>query len=45
MNKINTIAIDLAKIVFQICILSPDQKILKNKQVSRTQLPLILAKQ
>ena len=45
MNKINTIAIDLAKNVFQICILSPDQKILKNKQVSRAQLPLILAKQ
>ena len=34
MNKINTIAIDLAKNVFQICILSPDQKVLKNKQVS-----------
>ncbi|KZM42503.1 transposase [Marinomonas sp. SBI22] len=45
MNKINTIAIDLAKNVFQICILSPDQKVLKNKQVSRAQLPLILAKQ
>ncbi|KJZ07321.1 transposase [Marinomonas sp. S3726] len=45
MNKINTIAIDLAKNVFQICILSPDHKVIKNKQVSRAQLPTTLMKQ
>lgn len=45
MNKINTIAIDLAKNVFQVCILSPDRTVIQNKQISRTKLPSLLANQ
>ncbi|WCN10080.1 hypothetical protein [Marinomonas mediterranea] len=29
MNKFNTIAIDLAKNVFQVCILSPDRTVIQ----------------
>lgn len=43
MNHLNTIAIDLAKNVFQVCILSPDRTVIHNKQVSRAKLPRLLA--
>ena len=45
MNKFNTIAIDLAKNVFQVCIVSPDHTIIQNKKVSRANLPSLLANQ
>ncbi len=45
MNKFNTIAIDLAKNVFQVCILSPDRTVIQNKQVSRAKLSNLLANQ
>ena len=45
MNKFNTIAIDLAKNVFQVCILSPDRTVIQNKQVTRAKLPRLLANQ
>jgi transposase len=45
MTKFNTIAIDLAKNVFQVCILTPDRKVIKNRQVSRSQLPEIIVNQ
>ncbi|MEI8632430.1 hypothetical protein P4S72_11270 [Vibrio sp. PP-XX7] len=45
MNKFNTIATDLSKNVFQVCILSPERAVLQNKQVSRSKLPVLLANQ
>jgi transposase len=45
MNKLSTISIDLAKNVFQLCILSPERKVLLNKQVSRRQLAALMANQ
>lgn len=45
MNQSNTIAIDLAKNVFQICVLSSSNKILKEKRLSRAKLPEFMAKQ
>ena len=42
MSKHNTIAIDLAKNVFQVCICTPDMKVKSNKKVTRADLvPLI----
>ncbi|GAC34285.1 IS110 family RNA-guided transposase [Paraglaciecola polaris] len=45
MNNLNTIAIDLAKNVFQLCILSPERKVTVNKQVSRQKLIELMANQ
>ena len=46
MNDLKTIAIDLAKDVFQVCIVSPDKmKVISNQQVSRQRLPELIAKQ
>ncbi len=45
MNKSNTIAIDLAKNVFQVCIVSSDKKVIQNKTVSRSKLPALIANQ
>ncbi|MDB4838098.1 IS110 family transposase, partial [Marinomonas sp.] len=39
MNQSNTISIDLAKNVFQVCVVSPDRKVISNKPLSRNKLP------
>lgn len=45
MNQSNTIAIDLAKNVFQICVLSSTHKVIREKRLSRAKLPEFIAKQ
>lgn len=45
MNKLNVIAIDLAKIVFQVAVLNRHQKVLCNKTLRSTILPAYLARQ
>jgi len=45
MNQFNTIAIDLAKNVFQICVVSPNRKVIQNKSVSRSKLPDLIVNQ
>ena len=41
----NTISIDLAKNVFQVCVVSSDRKVLLNKSFSRHKLPEFIANQ
>lgn len=43
MNELNTVAIDLAKNVFQVCTVSAQNKVLENKQISRHKLSQTLA--
>ncbi|MBC8270131.1 MAG: IS110 family transposase [Rhodospirillaceae bacterium] len=43
MNQLNIVAIDLAKHVFQVCTVSPHNKVLGNKQLSRSKLAASLA--
>lgn len=45
MNNLNTIAIDLAKNVFQVGVFSPQHKMQSNKQFSRQKLAPFMAKQ
>lgn len=45
MNQSNTIAIDLAKNVFQICVLSSSHKVIREKRLSRAKLPEFIANQ
>ncbi|WP_413282711.1 IS110 family transposase [Vibrio sp. MA40-2] len=45
MNKYNIIAIDLAKNVFQVCKVSPQGKVLYNREVSRAKLKQLLIKE
>ena len=45
MKQLNTIAIDLAKNIFQVCVLSPQQKVLDEKRLSRSQLMAFMATQ
>ena len=43
MKELNIIAIDLAKNVFQVCIVSPQNKVVENKQFTRHKLPQAIA--
>lgn len=45
MNQSNTIAIDLAKNVFQICVLSSHQRVIEEKRPSRAKLMQFMMKQ
>ena len=45
MNKHNLLAIDLAKNVFQVCGMTPNNKITFNKRLKRSELPLFMANQ
>ncbi len=45
MNNSNLIAIDLAKSVFQVCVLDPHNSVLLNKQLSRSSLSKFLVQQ
>lgn len=45
MQKYNVIAIDLAKNVFQVCKLSPQGKVIYNREISRTKLKELLIKE
>ena len=45
MTKPNLLAIDLAKNVFQVCELSPNGKVMFNREVSRTKLKALLMKE
>lgn len=45
MNNTNVIAIDLAKNVFQVCVVSRHGKVIQNKPMTRKQLDTYLAKQ
>jgi len=46
MNKHSLIAIDLAKNVFQVCLLDKNQKVIKNVPLTRTKLlPFVLTHQ
>ncbi|MBF4313182.1 IS110 family transposase, partial [Vibrio anguillarum] len=45
MNKYNIIAIDLAKNVFQVCKVSPQGKVLYNREISRAKLKQLLTKE
>jgi len=45
MNKHNVIAVDLAKRVFQICILSKANKVISNKEIRATKFHQFLARQ
>ncbi|MEP1383636.1 MAG: IS110 family transposase, partial [Paraglaciecola sp.] len=45
MNNLNTIAIDLAKNVFQVGVFSPQHKMQSNKQFSRQKLAPFMAQQ
>ncbi|GAC26883.1 hypothetical protein GMES_4618 [Paraglaciecola mesophila KMM 241] len=45
MNNLNTIAIDLAKNVFQVGLFSPQHIMMSNKQFSRQTLTSFMAKQ
>ncbi len=38
MNNNNVVSIDVAKSIFQVCVLNPQNKILMNKKVSRVRL-------
>ncbi len=43
MKELKLVAIDLAKNVFQVCTVSPQNKVLENRQLSRGKLPMVLA--
>ncbi|BFM48686.1 hypothetical protein THO17_08490 [Marinomonas sp. THO17] len=45
MNKPNTIAIDLAKNIFQVCVVSPNRNVIKEKRLSRIKLTEFIVKQ
>jgi transposase len=45
MNNCNTIGVDLAKLVIQVCVLSPRKKALLNKALTRNKFAEFLAKQ
>ena len=45
MNKYNTIGIDLAKNVIQVCVVSPANKQLQNKELTRKKFAEFLIKQ
>ena len=45
MKKSNTIAIDLAKNIFQVCVFSPERLLVSNQRLSRKQLTEFLVKQ
>ena len=45
MNKYNTIGVDLAKNVIQVCVVSPANKELQNKELTRKKFDEFLVKQ
>lgn len=45
MNDCNTIGVDLAKQVIQVCVVSPKQKALQNKALTRTKFTEFHARQ
>ena len=45
MNKYNTIGVDLAKNVIQVCVVSPANKELQNKELTRKKFAEFLIKQ